>query len=275
MTKVEDKKRLKKAAEEVADVLKSNFSGSNLNFCNELQIESSSYDGWFCSITNDTRTIPRFEVYLDFLTGKKKRQFYYGFAANEESEIKNLVDIFEKSTGKKISDTIISINDIHEQDGKFSIDEALLNKIEFPIREFYSNERQYYFGSYVIRDADPLSGIPLGEIIDFFSHFSITFEINSELEGFRGIVTHEILQRATSIVREFLACMTAKGRLRCQLCEFDPKTKVAGTSVNPRSLLDVHHKIPLFEGERNTRIEDLQLLCPTCHRFEHAKMRIK
>jgi 5-methylcytosine-specific restriction protein A len=275
MTKVEDKKRLKKAAEEVADVLKSNFSGSNLNFCNELQIESSSYDGWFCSITNDTRTIPRFEVYLDFLTGKKKRQFYYGFAANKKPEIENLVDIFENSTGKKISNKTITIKNINEKDGKFSIDKALLNEIEFPIREFYGTQRQYYFGAYVIRDAGPLSGIPLKKIIDFFSHFSITFEINSELEGFRGRVTHEILQRATAIVREFVACMTAKGRLRCQLCEFDPKTKVAGTSVHPRSLLDVHHKKPLSEGERDTRIEDLQLLCPTCHRFAHAKMRIK
>jgi hypothetical protein len=44
--------------------------------------------------------------------------------------------------------------------------------------------------------------------------------------------------------------------------------------ASPRSLLDVHYKRPLGEGPRLTRADDFHfaLLCPTCHRIEHARL---
>jgi hypothetical protein len=43
--------------------------------------------------------------------------------------------------------------------------------------------------------------------------------------------------------------------------------------VRPRSLLDVHHRHPLYEGSRVTTFADFALLRPTGHRFEHALLR--
>lgn len=38
--------------------------------------------------------------------------------------------------------------------------------------------------------------------------------------------------------------------------------------------LDVHHKYPLDDGLRQTTLADFCLLCPNCHRFVHALMRL-
>lgn len=62
--------------------------------------------------------------------------------------------------------------------------------------------------------------------------------------------------------------------LHCDECQFDP-SKVGGIEgINPRSLLDVHHMHPLDEGVRYTTIKDFALLCPTCHRVEHARLKV-
>lgn len=38
------------------------------------------------------------------------------------------------------------------------------------------------------------------------------------------------------------------------------------------SQLDVHHKDPIAEGQRRTRIEDVEVLCANCHRLAHAML---
>jgi len=276
MKQNEIKTSLERAAKQVSAILKSNFSGSKLRFCDPLNFYRSNFNGWFCPITSRSGNFPGFEIYLDFGTGHREPKFWYGFAANKKADIEKLIEI----SGLQISDKEIPGDDWEKTGHKRQL---LLSKTdaELPIREFYRNERLFYIGVYVL-DLDKKLDVPLQEITNFFSHVvcvgsdvRIVSEINSELEGFRGRVTKKLLQRATAIVREFLARMTAEGSLRCDLCGFDPEKKITGTSVRPRSLLDVHHKKPLSEGERYTSIKDLQLLCPTCHRFEHAKMRNK
>src|SRR6266567_8827622 len=69
-----------------------------------------------------------------------------------------------------------------------------------------------------------------------------------------------------------------RGRIRaktlhCDECGFDPATRVDIQIIRPRSLLDVHHKRPLEEGVRYTTAADFKLLCPTCHRIEHARLK--
>jgi predicted HNH restriction endonuclease len=44
-------------------------------------------------------------------------------------------------------------------------------------------------------------------------------------------------------------------------CGFVPKVD---------SQLDVHHRDPIAEGQRRTRIEDVMVLCANCHRLAHA-----
>ncbi|MGH1574136.1 HNH endonuclease [Methylobacterium sp. P31] len=35
----------------------------------------------------------------------------------------------------------------------------------------------------------------------------------------------------------------------------------------------MHHLNPLEEGKRRTGFKDLALLCPTCHRIAHLRMK--
>lgn len=51
-----------------------------------------------------------------------------------------------------------------------------------------------------------------------------------------------------------------QGKVTCEACGFEhPDT----------AMLDAHHKDPISGGIRETRVEDLLILCPTCHRRAH------
>lgn len=51
-----------------------------------------------------------------------------------------------------------------------------------------------------------------------------------------------------------------KGFIKCELCGYNEFTKV----------LEVHHK---DRNRKNNKVENLQVLCPTCHRVEHYNLR--
>lgn len=53
-----------------------------------------------------------------------------------------------------------------------------------------------------------------------------------------------------------------EGTIVCEACEF---SDTAG------ALFDAHHLEPLAAGIRESRIDDFAVLCPTCHRWAHAK----
>lgn len=50
------------------------------------------------------------------------------------------------------------------------------------------------------------------------------------------------------------------GHYVCEGCDF---------THDVSGMFDAHHLHPLFHGERVTRVDDLALLCPTCHRAAH------
>ena len=84
----------------------------------------------------------------------------------------------------------------------------------------------------------------------------------------------KVRRRAAWIADKFIRHRLKTNAMHCDACSFSPTTIIDGTGIRPRSLLDVHHKHPLAEGVRYTTIEDFTLLCPTCHRAEHALMNI-
>lgn len=107
----------------------------------------------------------------------------------------------------------------------------------------------------------------------------IIAQIEQDLRGaHEGLTEEEIAKRrrrASWLANRFVLRRVAAGRLNCDDCGLNPSDLTAGLPINPRSLLDVHHKHPLCEGERYSTIEDFELLCPTCHRLEHARLRIR
>lgn len=97
---------------------------------------------------------------------------------------------------------------------------------------------------------------------------------HSAMEGMTEERKGKVRLRAAWLANRFVGERKKAGTLFCDRCSFDPTVHAAGTPVNPRSLLDVHHLHPLDEGQRRTWLKDFALLCPTCHRFEHELIRL-
>lgn len=84
------------------------------------------------------------------------------------------------------------------------------------------------------------------------------------LEGERIWKLSQQIERDPKLRSEAKARNRAKngGVLKCEACEFfDPSN----------SMFDAHHPQPLAVGVRESRADDLVVLCPTCHRWAHAK----
>jgi 5-methylcytosine-specific restriction protein A len=86
-------------------------------------------------------------------------------------------------------------------------------------------------------------------------------------EGRKRWRTHLRRERDTGLVREKKRRhQTATGGLACEACGFDFESE-----YGLRGFCEVHHRLPLAEGEdeRETRLEDLAVLCSNCHRAIH------
>lgn len=83
-------------------------------------------------------------------------------------------------------------------------------------------------------------------------------------EGKRVWKLQQEIERDPRLKREAKALNRAKngGVIVCEACDFsDPLD----------SMFDAHHLQPLAAGNRESRVDDLVVLCPTCHRWAHAK----
>jgi 5-methylcytosine-specific restriction protein A len=78
----------------------------------------------------------------------------------------------------------------------------------------------------------------------------------------------ERLYRETILRETFLNRCAAT--MRCDHCDRNAPKAIRDRA---RSFFDVHHKKQLADGVRFTRLEDLNLLCPNCHRVEHIIIR--
>lgn len=96
----------------------------------------------------------------------------------------------------------------------------------------------------------------------------------SAIEGMTAERWGKVRLRASWLADTFIRQRDKAGALKCDDCEFDPASRSDLQGIGPRSLLDVHHKAPLEEGVRYTTTADFALLCPTCHRITHARLRL-
>jgi 5-methylcytosine-specific restriction protein A len=96
---------------------------------------------------------------------------------------------------------------------------------------------------------------------------------HSAPEGMTDEEWRKVRKRAGWLADCYVRQRKRNSQLSCDNCGFDALVAAAGTPINPRSLLDVHHMNPLDEGLRVTNFSDLCLVCPTRHRFVHALAR--
>lgn len=124
-----------------------------------------------------------------------------------------------------------------------------------------------------IEDEFPLAE---GSEIDPRTQRLIDQDLNDRaLEGHTQEQRARLRKRAAWIADKFILQRQRAGTLSCDHCAFDPKVRSELSAIRPRSLLDVHHKNPLEEGIRYTTTADFALLCPTCHRIEHALLTLR
>lgn len=83
-------------------------------------------------------------------------------------------------------------------------------------------------------------------------------------EGMRVWKLSQDIERDPKLKREVKALNRAKngGVIVCEACSFSDSTD---------AMFDAHHLLPLEAGIRESRVDDLVVLCPTCHRWAHAK----
>jgi hypothetical protein len=98
----------------------------------------------------------------------------------------------------------------------------------------------------------------------------LSFDVDATaFEGNPKLVTHVKRERNPQLVKAKLAeAIKRFGSTICECCGFDPK-RAFPTISSP--IVEVHHRMPLAESETlvQTKLEDLAILCPTCHRAIH------
>jgi hypothetical protein len=87
-------------------------------------------------------------------------------------------------------------------------------------------------------------------------------------EGEQKLVTHYIRERNPKLRNDKLQKVIKEhGQLKCECCD------TIGDAYMPevrRSVFEVHHKKPLSKGLTINGLDDLALLCASCHRAIHA-----
>lgn len=85
---------------------------------------------------------------------------------------------------------------------------------------------------------------------------------SSSAEGRRRYRLQSQIERRSWMSREAkrLNALEHQGKVTCEACGF---------GHTDRAMMDAHHERPLAGGVRDTRVEDLRILCPTCHRRAH------
>lgn len=86
-------------------------------------------------------------------------------------------------------------------------------------------------------------------------------------EGRKRTVQHVRRERSSWLRRKKIEAVA--GQPRCEACDFDFKERYGERG---EGFIECHHTIPVSELDpgKLTRVEDLALLCPNCHRMIHA-----
>ena len=103
-----------------------------------------------------------------------------------------------------------------------------------------------------------------GELIDYADDSE--FPEGKELE-----IKHKTRERNQALVKKAKELFKNKhGRLFCKVCDFDFEKKYGEIGNN---FIEAHHTIPLsrISGEIKTKVKDIALVCPNCHRMLHRR----
>jgi hypothetical protein len=275
----DDNLEIKAAAKKLREALRVRISARSLRFVENYEYEESSFGGLWVKFATLGPRLPNIAIYLDRMTGGEYKSFWVGF----ESTKQELIDVIVESCEIPISSRRIIEEDTITGDGGTQKLNKSLTEVDakYPIREFYYDGNQFFFGIYDLDKQRTAVEFNLARAVEFLvsvinstATFRQEYQLDRDLEGLPTQLRRREYTRASGLVFAFIDQRMLDAALKCERCGFDPNCLCKDTNINPRSLLDVHHKNPLaLGGPRWTELGDLALLCPTCHRFEHAKIR--
>ena len=101
-----------------------------------------------------------------------------------------------------------------------------------------------------------------------------TSENDSVREGQVLYKLHKVRERDRKIIEaKKKKVLKEKGELKCEACDFDFE-KTYGQMG--KGYIECHHLIPLsnFQVNKETKLDDLALLCSNCHRMIHKDLSI-
>ena len=94
-------------------------------------------------------------------------------------------------------------------------------------------------------------------------------------EGRKRLVQHLIRERNRALIeRKKRLVLQTTHRLACEVCGFDFRECYSSLGDG---FCEVHHRLPLSDAasEVKTRLEDLAVLCPNCHRMIHRDGKVR
>lgn len=106
----------------------------------------------------------------------------------------------------------------------------------------------------------PIRHIPKGQSSTASKHVTRDFDDQATIEGMKLDVTRMMSARDRAVAEK----RKKRDNYSCQACGFHLK-------VGKRYVIDCHHLHPVALGVRETILEDLVSLCPTCHRIAHTR----
>jgi 5-methylcytosine-specific restriction protein A len=101
-----------------------------------------------------------------------------------------------------------------------------------------------------------------------------TSETDSVKEGQVLYKLHKVRERNRKIVEaKKRKVLKDKGELKCEACSFDFEKIYGGMG---KGYIECHHLTPLsnFQVNKDTRLDDLALLCSNCHRMIHRDFNV-
>jgi 5-methylcytosine-specific restriction protein A len=137
----------------------------------------------------------------------------------------------------------------------------------------FSRTDEHLFRHYFDRQAElSATATAIREAAPDFPFAPVEAEID---EGFASEGLSRVLERQHLVrernralrSRKLRTVMAQAGRLACEVCGMDFAETYGSVG---EGFIEVHHRLPLAKsGPRATRLSDLALACPNCHRMLH------
>jgi len=98
---------------------------------------------------------------------------------------------------------------------------------------------------------------------------NIATSTTSTLEGKKRLRIHYSRERSSQRKQKLAEVQNQKGKTSCEACN---ATDNQYSNIKANSIFEVHHIIPLSraDGEIETKLQDLAVLCANCHRAIHS-----